>query len=316
MRKFIKRTLIFLLTLIGAIILFYFCVSFIERKYSNFKLKDSPNYIIVGHSHSECAYNDSLIPACKNLSQSGEAYFYTYFKIRQIIKQNPSVKVLFIELANNQVTERMDSWIWGNNYMSNNYPKYFSFMSGSDNLLLARKNPSMYFNALSWSMKNSLYRICRGKLDFTHQIGGYVYLDRDIKDTLVNVNTQTSASLKTVSEKNLSHLDAIIEFCKKNGVEPVLIRSPLHERYRGYENEKLYTQIIEKRYSSVVYLDFSKFPLPDSAFGDFEHLNYKGARVFSKWFSSMLQHGVLSMSNKQGYIDKAIREERTKLNLP
>jgi hypothetical protein len=30
----------------------------------------------------------------------------------------------------------------------------------------------------------------------------------------------------------------------------------------------------------------------------------------------MLQHGVLSMSNKQGYIDKAIREERAKPDLP
>jgi hypothetical protein len=165
-------------------------------------------------------------------------------------------------------------------------------------------------------MKNSLYRICQGKMDFTSQIGGYVYLDRDLKDSLVNVNTQTSASLNSISEKNLYYLDAIIEYCKKNGVEPVLIRSPLHERYRGYENEKLYNQVIEKRYSSVVYLDFSKFPLPDSEFGDFEHLNYKGARIYSKWFADILQDGILSMNNRQIDIDKAIREKRAKLELP
>lgn len=316
MRKFVKRTLVFLLTLIGAIFLFYLSLSLIERRYSNFKLKNNPKYIIVGHSHSECAYNDSLIPGCKNLSQSAEAYFYTYFKIKQVIKQNPSVKVLFIEFANNQISQRMDTWTWANNYMSNNYPRYFSFMGGSDNLLLARKNPSMYFNSLSWAMKNSLYRIFRGKMDFTSQIGGYTYLDRNIKDSLLNVNTQTAASYNIISETNLHYLDAIIKYCKKCGVEPILIRSPLHEKYRGYENEELYHQIIEKRYSKITYLDFSKFPLPDSAFGDFEHLNYKGARVYSKWFGEFLQDGISSMNKRQMEIDKAIREERLRLSLP
>jgi hypothetical protein len=51
-------------------------------------------------------------------------------------------------------------------------------------------------------------------------------------------------------------------------------------------------------------LDFSKFPLTKDDYGDFEHLNHNGARMFSMAFNDMILKGLLSSPNKQQFIDE------------
>ncbi|MBQ0740337.1 hypothetical protein J9332_39270, partial [Aquimarina celericrescens] len=53
----------------------------------------------------------------------------------------------------------------------------------------------------------------------------------------------------------------------------------------------------------IEYLDFSNFPLSNSKYGDLGHLNYKGAKIFSEWFASLLLNELLEKENKQDYID-------------
>ena len=50
-------------------------------------------------------------------------------------------------------------------------------------------------------------------------------------------------------------------------------------------------------------LDLSEFPLTNDQFGDLEHLNHKGAKVFSQWFDQMLKKDLLLKKNKQEWID-------------
>ena len=49
---------------------------------ANFKIGTTSKYLILGHSHPQTAFNDSLIPDFLNKAQSGEAYFYTYLKAK------------------------------------------------------------------------------------------------------------------------------------------------------------------------------------------------------------------------------------------
>src|SRR5690554_8088243 len=106
MSVFFKRIFYFAVLILGLIVLINASLSFIERKYSDFKLDEHPKYIVVGHSHPECAFNDSLIPELKNISHSGESYFYSYFKTKQVVQQNTSIEVVFIEFTNNQIVKR------------------------------------------------------------------------------------------------------------------------------------------------------------------------------------------------------------------
>ena len=59
---------------------------------------------------------------------------------------------------------------------------------------------------------------------------------------------------------------------------------------------------------NVEFLDFSKFPLENSEFGDLEHLNYKGAKVFSEWFNTIITKGVLLEYNPRETINREIAE--------
>lgn len=315
MKLFIKLFSYFVFLFLGLIVLITISTSLIEKKYASFKLKSDTKYIVVGHSHPQCAFNDSLIPNLKNISQSGESYFYSYFKIKAVITQNPLVDVVFIEFTNNQIYEIMNEWIWGDKYISNRYPKYSSFMNLDDNLMLFKNNPSAYTNALSLSIRKKSIRIFENDLNFSTEIGGYLYLDRDKTDSIINNMIslkQTASSVipvrKDISEANLSYLDAIIDFCEKNDKKVILIRSPLHKKYDGYNEEK-YMELVKSRYADIEYLDFSNFPLSNSKYGDLEHLNYKGAKIFSEWFANLLNNGLLEKENKQDYIDEKIKAQ-------
>ena len=317
MKKFIKYIFLFLVSLILLIFIISICTSLIERKYTNFKIKSNPKYIIIGHSYPECAYNDSLIPNFKNLAQSGESYFYSYFKTKEIIKQNPSVKIIFIEFTNNQINSKMDQWIWGDKYLSHRYPKYSSFMSLSDNFLLFKNNSSGFMNSMSVSTKIKLEKIMGGEIDVPVKVGGYLHLVRNKTDSIVKSLTHsknTYSSKTEISEKNLLYLSKLIKLCNENEKKVILVRSPLHEKYLGYDCEETYNSIREKRYSDVEYLDFSKFPLSNDEFGDLEHINYKGAKIFSEWFTNLLKNGILENSDKQNYINnEIIKIKETKL---
>ena len=80
MDKFLKDCLYFLLIFILVIISSNSFFSWFQNMYSNFELNEKPKYLMLGHSHSACAYNDTIISDFINLSDLGESYFYTFVK--------------------------------------------------------------------------------------------------------------------------------------------------------------------------------------------------------------------------------------------
>ena len=87
----------------------------------------------------------------------------------------------------------------------------------------------------------------------------------------------------------------------------ILIRSPQHQYYSGYSNESNYQKVRKERFDSIDYLDFSKFKLENKDFGDLDHLNYKGAKIFSVWFSSILEKGLIEAKEKETFIENEIQ---------
>jgi len=309
MRQFIKLTILFLIVLFTLVFVLVESFEFIVNKNAKFKLNTNAKYLVLGHSHPECAFNDSLIDNFLNLSQSGESYYYTYFKAKKIIEQNSSVNVIFIEFTNNQINKSMNNWIWKEKYMNHRYPKYSPFMNLSDKVILAKNNLSGYLNSTSLSFRHNFERIRNQNFDYSKSIGGYLYLVRDKTDSLVNnikKGYSQSGNFK-VSENNLEYLSKIIDLCEEHEKKVILIRSPQHPKYSGYFNEKNYQEIRNNLFSSIEYLDFSKFPLDNSEFGDLEHLNHKGAKVFSNWFAQLLNMGILEKSDKQEFLNEQIK---------
>ena len=309
MKTFIYKTLAFLafsLILITAI--FFLTFSTINRK-ASFVLNENIEYVILGHSHSEYAFNDALIKKSKNLSQSAEAYFYTLIKLRRIISQNKNVNTVFIEFSNNQIDKKMDSWMFGEKYISEKLPLYSPFMEKEDIDFLYSNSPVYVRNTISKSFRKNLISMASFNLNYIDRIGGYQKLERtlkniDIQDLEDSFNSTKVSSIQgELSDKNIEYLEKIIALCMLKNIKIYLVRSPKFKYYPFLKNEETYQWVKNTKFGEVELLDFSKYPSSINEFADDSHLNSQGATKFSKFFNNLIENGMLDRMNKQDYIN-------------
>jgi len=311
MRTFINKTVLILFTFSIGILSFVFLIHFIMKHASDFNISEKNKYLILGHSHPETAFNDNLIVSFKNLSSSGESYFFTYQKVKEIIPNN-NINAVFIEYTNNQIRKKMDQWIWGYEKMNAFFPWHSSFMGKEDMLYLYNKNPQDFPNVVSTSTRNNLVRIASLDFKINQRYGGYDRLIKSdvaklIKERNNNNNIHDTPKVQGISIENLNYLEKIINYCNINNVKVFLIRSPQH-KYYSKENEKELLRIKKQKFENLDFLDFDKFPLEDDEYGDFGHLNYKGAEVFSLWFNELIEKGLLTVENKTDFIYKEMKK--------
>jgi hypothetical protein len=319
MKAFIKNTILYISLMLGIFVFIDLLTGYTLSKRAKFKISSNPKYIIVGHSHPESAYDDTLISNFKNIAESGESYYFTYIKIKKILEQNNSIETIFIEFTNNQVHLLMDNWIWDEKHISYRYPRYSAFIPISDQLLLLKNNPREFVNSISVSEKTKIIKLVSNEIDYSKQIGGYVYLVRDKTDSLVKsihnpktkneINTQNADS---ISEANLLYLSKTVQLIKSYHKKVVFVRSPQHKLYSGYANERAYKQILASRFSEIPYLDFTKLFFENYEYGDLEHLNYKGSKRFSKWFNDLLVGGLFSQNDMVNYLNQKVQDENAK----
>ncbi len=317
MKKFLLKVLGFFgfFTFIGLLVLLG--DRFILNSNVFWKLPGNTENVILGHSHPECAFNDSIIPNFKNLGASGEAYLYTYIKLKKIIQNNEQVKTVFIEFGTNNVKKNMDEWIWDIKSISGHFPMYFSTLelpelavvwnNGATDLF--KISFKRYIKEIGYHYY-SLFFEKGGVVSDKKKYGGYRYLIRNKTDSLINARLVENKVFKPIDERisntNIHYLKKMLELCQQYQIKPILVRCPVHEFYSNPNEEENFRNILNSNFSDVVFIDFEKFPLENDFYGDFGHLNYKGAKVFSEWFSYMLNNGLLYKEDKQGFIDNEI----------
>lgn len=281
--------------------------------------------VILGHSHPECAYNDSLISNCKNLAQSGEAYLYTYLKIKKIISENKQIKTIFIEFEPGQIDTIMDSWTWDDEHISSSFARYYPLMRYPEFKLLWQKNSSAiltYFpKTFIKKMGHNLISILGNKnIETDNQFGGYKFITRAKLDsllkTMVNFPENPAKAINPIiSYTNIEYLSKIINYCKQNDLKVLLIRSPLYKTYGNDNSEREFRNILNTSFSQTEFIDFRNFPLENEQYGDLGHLNFKGAKTFSIFFDDLIKMDLLKRENKQAFIDSEISKRLVSQNI-
>lgn len=321
MKTFLLKTLVFLITCALVITSVFLLTHSIIRNKSNFKLSTPVKSVVFGHSHPSYAFNDSLIGNFKNLAQSAQSNFYTYIKARNIIQNNPSIKVVFLEFTNNQISKIMDEWTWSSESMSHKLPTYLPLMNIEEIKLLYNKNPKLFVTNTSKSFRQNLIDICFLNFDYTkNKIGGHKLLKGIDVDSLINnidnKKNTLSDNIETYDENskiynklstiNIDYLEKTIRFLKEMNIKVYLVRCPQHKKYKGLKNEETFIKIKKQKFNHIEFLDFNNFPVKNDEFADLDHLNYKGAAKFSKWFNELLRKGLLLKGNKQEFINSEI----------
>lgn len=312
MKKFIKNTLIF----ISFICFFFGATIFIINNNINkseyFQLSKNTSFLILGHSHSQYAFNDSLIDNSKNLSQAAELYFYTYIKLKKIIKENKQVKIVFLEFSNNQIAGEMDEWLESEEDILYRVPKYAAIMDYESYKYIFFKNPNALIKVFPLIFKNDINTLLSSNKDYItcQDWGGYFHHKKAEVDLLLKARKimKNNREKMTYSNINLEYLYKIITYCKYNNIKLFLVRSPQHQEYPILSNEKVFQKIIKNNLKKIPFLDFNKFPLLNQDYVDLQHLNYKGARKLSLFFNNLLRDGLLEKTDKQQFINNEIEK--------
>ena len=312
MRQFLLNIFFLFTALVILFLIFEVSTSALIANRMHIKKEEKDiKYFVVGHSHSEMAYNDSIIKGLRNISNSGESYLSSYYKTKILLEYNPQIDTIFVEFSNNHLDEDMDEWIWGSDFLQMAYLDLSPSVSASNKWWLFQRNPSGFLAASSIAGKVRLKRMRYSYHGFRYT-GGFRHINWNRTDSLLQAihhnspDTIFAGTADKFSSSNLRFLKQLVEFCKENRIKIYLIRSPLHAFYREHIIEKPYYRVLDTELKSLEYLDFSRYPLSNSEFGDLSHLNHKGAMKFSVWLDSLLQGGLLNKQNKQEIIDMEI----------
>lgn len=264
--------------------------------------------MFLGNSKSECTFNDSLIANSLNLSQSGEALFYTYQKTQLLLRKKGAITTVFIQASPHELSEGWDKKIWNKKHLFEFLPRVVSVLSLEDFLPIVKNNPSelakVFFVAAI--MKNmhccGFGNIICGR----NFLGKYRWLDRDIKPKELE-NTKKIMSVN-FAEYNILYLKKTIALLEQNNIKVILVNAPLPARYISAASTNAFNKIREESFPTIPYLDFSNFPLNNTDYADASHVNYRGAKKFSLFFNKLLEKGLLNKKEMEAFVHEEIAQ--------
>ncbi len=249
-----------------------------------YKIEENKNVLILGDSHTEYAIDDDLFKNSINLSHSADSYFYSYLKIRKMKKENPQINTLILALSNhNLLIEYEDRWIFNTSHIKSKFRIYTDLMKLPDFCFLFKSNPSGVIQGIIESPKYSIKLLFKGVLK-ERDLGKFQASNRnrlkeDIEQRRKN-KKQRSLEYSSVEKK---YLFSIIDFCNRNNVKLIFINTPLHPEYTKKKAKEL--QVLNEFYNSNLskfkFLNYSNFDVPDDCYQDLDHLNAKGAKLFT-----------------------------------
>lgn len=310
MKKFIRNIFLAVIPLVVVFIISFGMTTYKISSSNYFTVPSNIHSIIMGHSHSACAFNDSLIDGFLNLSQNTEGYPYTYFKAKKILEQNKNVKNLFIEYTNNQVSTWAINRISGI-YLDNNMPRMFPVLSKRFIIKTFYKsnNPKRIINSILSTYRNNINFLYSGnnyinEYWHNHQAPSHIF-NGDSTVNLLNFDN-SFIDIYSIQRENIYYLFKIKELCKEYQVNLVFIRSPIPNHVK-YSNESIYKHIKDTFFSNIPLLDFKDYPLNLDYFADNQHVNTRGREIISTFFNAEL---IQEVDGKNVYVN-IVEQART-----
>lgn len=289
MKSFLLQIVLFLSFFICTSIVLFLSINLLINKKGNFDDGSQYSTYILGHSHAEFAYNDTLIKKTKNFANSAEPYFYTYSKLKKLSTHNPEIELVTLEFSNNSISRAMNDWIWEEKYLNHRFTFYAPFLNFDQIQTLLIYNPIYTIENYFKSIINNFWKLVRDDVDYIQYFGRYSALTREMSSNeIIEFELEESSPTSMI---NLNYLDKIVKFCEEKNIKLIFIRTPQHESCSELANEPTFEKIYLENYTQVPFLDLQKFPLDNNDFADVEHLNQSGARKLSTWFNQKLKTG-------------------------
>lgn len=297
MRTFLLKLILFMIICItlvtGMIFLSDTVINY--RRGQLLTLNPDTYLVFAGNSTVECSVDDRLIGHSINIAQAGEAYLYSYAKIKALLEANTHISFVVISYSYaDLLIEKEQTWVMDEYFIVEKVRNYNYLLEKHERQFLFKSNPSAYLNGVVKSVIRSIETTAKSFATGGHgnsipDFGGYKRLDRD---KLSQDPGQETGGVEPVkqSRTQIRYLRMISELCQQYSVKLVLMNPPKHRSYIESLNPQIRQLWLDVRNSlpSDSLLDLSGFMMPDSCYGDLSHLNYRGARVFSEYLNEIL----------------------------
>ena len=291
MKKFIFKSTIFFIVAVISFVAFWSIIC--SNRDETMRLPENCYTVFVGNSHIECAINDTILKNCFNFGRSADKTEFIYSKVKLLKKYNPELDTIVIGYDNVLCYQSADSAFNSVLYS----PYFFDTHNLSTITNLLTKSSFGYIEShithpFDWF---KLYQFgestIKSKTNITDMsnLGGYLYLIRDkLKEDIKRRSIIKMDKNRSFDELSIYFLDETLKFCQDNNMTVIFLCPPQHKRC--FFDSTYYREYYTKNYSNIKFYDFKDMELPDSCFGDLDHLNYKGAKVFSEYLEKEILH--------------------------
>jgi hypothetical protein len=290
MKSFIYKVIIFIIPLV----LYFACVSYYYKfNLTKRRLPKGITTIIIGDSHGQCAFNDSIIKGSINISKSSQHYLYTYNILNYMVKYNPQIKEVILACSFHTFNEGINACVFDIKESSIEFPYYFSIIDNETKLKILLKNPIGIVMAIPAIYQNELSSIFVKNKSYSNEAfcGKYYpgtttnHSEMNLKNAINRHYFKLSKQENGFSSDQELFLFKIVDLCFKNRIKLFIVNTPISSEYRKNIPEKFilhYYSVINRLRNKVIFWDFHSYNLRMNDFGDADHLNFSGAMKFSK----------------------------------
>lgn len=284
MKLFLKKTGLFFLVLLLLFITAFGVMDYLVNKaFDSYRVDPKITTVFMGDSHPQCAVNDAFLPNARNFAQAAEASYYTYFKMKTLLENNPSIKKVYLGLGYHNISTHYDQYIYGG-HAKDIAARYFFILPLQDKLTVLAKNPIDAVELLENAWNNGLKN---RKLENTDNtiLGHYENFFVDVAarkssmDKRLKLQFTENGQLRDCSEFNIGYFDKMAALCRSKNVSLIVINTPVHPYYKSRVPEKFrarYDEILNK--NRLKLFAFDTLTLNDSAYvPDGDHISAKGA---------------------------------------
>lgn len=284
--------------------------------------KEQYNTIFIGASKVLCGFNPEIVE--KYFPESGKVYNAgtasqrinaTFYYLADLIKKNDVHTVLL------GLTYRAYYAGYSLNDMPNNYTVYdrltdfkikfeykknvFDFKDRYLGELNTYRYGYCVNNKLEWIKRQVYYHLSPPQLGeevngMSYGVNGWCFMSGAVENGNQGICSAEPWDAEQISEVSILYLNKIVDLCKKNNIELILVVPPstngyiyaVDEQTGSYDDINMFfKQFAESKELQYYNFNLGKFKLnemTDDCYANARHLNSKGAYIFSKEVAEIL----------------------------
>lgn len=267
--------------------------------------------IIMGDSHTQTGIDEQLLTHAVNISANSMHYMYSYLILKALLKSNPQVKAVVLGYSYHNLNEYYEGFLRDEKqarFKLNDY--YWLFEREQENVVRTHSLAfyeayAKYHFGLPIQLAIRLYvKSIMGKLtarDFPFWGKTYKREHSNISKESLIMTIQRhffSPDLKSPqkhSDLQKVYLAKIVDLCRQRGVRLYLLMTPLHPSYRVnipgdfIRDFGWFTADLKSMDPGLGVWDHSGDVFADFMYGDADHLNVYGAKIFSRVINRRLE---------------------------